>query len=82
MELFQQQPESYQLELIPQRGCLTVTMEAGITHGWEKYAGPNGISIGIDHFGASAPYKDLAREFGFTADQVESKIREHLNKLL
>jgi len=59
-----------------------VTLEAGITQGWAKYAGSNGLSIGIDHFGASAPGKDLAQQFGFTADQVEKKIRAHLNKLL
>ena len=57
-------------------------MEAGIAQGWAKYSGPNGLSIGIDHFGASAPGKDLAQKFGFTADQVEKKIRAHLNKLL
>jgi transketolase (EC 2.2.1.1) len=50
-----------------------VTLEAGITQGWAKYSGPNGLSIGIDHFGASAPGKDLAQKFGFTADQVEKK---------
>jgi len=49
--------------------------------GWDKYIGPSGLSIGLNHFGASAPGMDLAREFGFTADQVEAKIRNHLKKL-
>jgi len=40
------------------------------------------VGFGIDHFGASAPYKDLAKEFGFTAAQVEKKIRDHLAALL
>ena len=40
------------------------------------------FAVGIDHFGASAPGKDLAEEFGFTADQVEQKIRNHLADLL
>jgi transketolase len=50
--------------------------------GWDKYIGPNGLAIGMDHFGASAPGKDLAQEFGFTTDQVEKKIRNHLANLL
>ena len=41
-----------------------------------------GLSIGIDHYGASAPGKDLANEFGFTVDKIENRIREHLSNLL
>ena len=82
MELFEIQSDKFKTDLIPSRGCLKVTLEAGITQGWVKYSGPNGLSIGIDHFGASALGKDLAQKFGFTADQVEKKIRAHLNKLL
>jgi transketolase len=82
MEIFEMQSDEYKSELIPQRGCLKVTLEAGITAGWDKYSGSNGLSIGIDHFGLSAPYKHLAEEFGFTCSQVEKKIRNHLNQLL
>ncbi|MBT3179524.1 MAG: transketolase [Candidatus Marinimicrobia bacterium] len=82
MEIFESQTDEYKNELIPNRGCLKVTLEAGITQGWAKYAGPSGLSIGIDRFGASAPGKELAHEFGFTADQVEHKIRKHLESLL
>ena len=59
----------------------TSTIEAGITAGWEKYSGLNGLAIGLDHYGASAPGKDLANEFGFTAEKVEEKIRSHLDTL-
>ena len=48
----------------------------------ERYNGINGLSIGIDHFGASAPGKDLAKEFGFTVDDIEVKIRKFLGTLL
>ena len=82
MELFKEQPGDYKNELIPRRGCLKVTLEAGITHGWEKYAGQNGLSIGLDHYGSSAPGKELADEFGFTPVKVEQKIRAHLGTLL
>ena len=50
--------------------------------GWDKYVGPNGLSIGINHYGASAPGKDLAAKFGFIAEKVEPQIREHLANLL
>ena len=82
MEIFNKQPEDYQNSLIPKRGSLKVTIEAGITHGWEKYSGINGLSIGLDHYGASAPGKDLADEFGFTPEKVEAKVRHHLEQLL
>ena len=81
-EIFETQSDEYKKSLIPDRGAMKISMEAGITLGWSKYAGPNGLSIGINHFGASAPGKDLAEEFGFTADQVEQKIRNHLADLL
>ncbi|MCH7612353.1 MAG: transketolase [Candidatus Marinimicrobia bacterium] len=82
MEIYESQSDEYKNELIPSRGCLKVTLEAGVTQGWEKYAGPSGLTIGIDHFGASAPAGDLAKEFGFTPEKVEQKIRDHLNNLL
>ncbi len=47
-----------------------VSIEAGTTLGWARYVGPGGASIGIDHFGASAPGPVLQREFGFTMDHV------------
>ena len=81
-EVFEQQTDEYKNSLIPSRGAMKISMEAGITMGWDKYIGPNGLAIGMDHFGASAPGKDLAQEFGFTADQVEKKIRNHLANLL
>ncbi len=81
-EIYEKQPEEYKSLLIPKRGAMKVSIEAGITMGWDKYIGSNGLSIGLDHYGASAPGKDLAEEFGFTATKVEAKIREHLNKLL
>jgi len=82
LKIFDQQPAEYKSQIIPERGCMKISMEAGITYGWEKYIGTNGLAIGIDHFGASAPYKDLAKEFGFTAAQIEKKVRDHLAALL
>ena len=81
-ELFEQQSEDYKKSLIPDRGCMKISIEAGITHGWERYIGINGLSIGIDHYGLSAPYKDLAPEFGFTPEKVKNRILDHLKNLL
>jgi len=81
-EIFNDQTEEYKKELIPDRGNLKVSIEAGITNGWEKYIGNNGLAIGINHFGSSAPATDLAIEFGFTPDQVTNKIEKYLKELL
>ncbi len=81
-EIFEKQADDYKTSLIPNRGAMKVSMEAGITMGWDRYVGPNGLSIGINRYGASAPGKDLAYEFGFTAEKVEPLIRKHLTKLL
>ncbi len=81
-ELFESQSSDYKRSLIPTRGAMKISFEAGVTLGWDRYIGSNGLAIGIDHFGASAPGADLAEEFGFTAPKVEAKIREHLGSLL
>jgi transketolase len=55
-------------------GLPVVTLEAASTFGWERIAGAGGLSIGIDHFGASAPAGRLAEEWGFTAEAVVGRI--------
>mgnify|MGYP001173625188 FL=1 len=82
MEIFDKQTLDYKRKIIPHRRCLKVTIEAGVTQGWEKFSGVNGLNIGIDHYGASAPGKILAKEFGFTPKKIEKKIRNHLKNLL
>jgi transketolase len=54
------------------------TIEAGSTGPWKVLTGPDGLNLGIDHFGASAPGRDLAEKFGFTADQTTDRIRDWL----
>tara|TARA_S200000501_G_scaffold54907_1_gene44950 strand:+ start:8461 stop:10476 length:2016 start_codon:yes stop_codon:yes gene_type:complete len=82
LELFDEQSDDYKIGLIPKRGCLKVSIEAGVTHGWTKYTGSSGLAIGLDHYGASAPAQELAIEFGFTAEAIEAKVRDHITKLL
>ena len=78
MELFAAQSAAYQAEVIP-ADVLTVSIEAGVTHGWEKYTGRGGINIGLDRFGASAPAGVLFKHFGFTADAIVPQITSKLN---
>ena len=53
-----------------------VSIEAGSTFGWEKYTGRNGLNIGIDHFGESAPGSNLSEYFGFTPEKVANQIKK------
>lgn len=79
-ELFQSQPPEYRDTVIPPGVTKRVTVEMGTTLGWERYAGPTGTMIGMRSFGASAPLKDLLKEFGFTADAVYQAARKQLGK--
>jgi transketolase len=76
-ELFDAQPSAYRAEVLP-ADALKVSIEAGVTYGWERYTGLDGINIGIDSFGASAPAKDLFRHFGFTVEAIVPKIIDRL----
>ncbi|MEW4448146.1 transketolase [Qipengyuania sp. JC766] len=81
MELFEQQDEAYKADLLPNVGpdeILRVSIEAGATLGWERYTMANGLTIGLDRFGASAPAPDLFEKFGFTVDAIVPKI---MNKI-
>ena len=77
-ELFDRQPEAYQSRVLPAAVKARVAVEAGITQGWHRYLGEKGEFVGIDHFGASAPYKTLYEKFGITTDRVVEKALELL----
>jgi len=77
LELFREQDASYQLELLPPN-AKKVSIEAGITLGWERIVGSDGLTIGIDHYGASAPGELLAQKFGFTPNAVTERIKAWL----
>jgi transketolase len=74
LELFDRQPMDYQNEVLGDRDKL-VCIEAGRSDGWYKYAGRKALLIGVDHFGASAPFERIAEEFGFTPEKVADKVR-------
>ncbi len=69
-ELFQQQDEEYRESVLPWKVRTRVSIEAGTTIGWERYTGFDGVSIGIDHYGASAPGDIVMSNFGFTVENV------------
>jgi len=77
MELFEVQDEAYRRDLLP-AGTLKVSIEAGSTLGWERYTGTDGLQIGLDRFGASAPAEELFAKFGFTAEAIVPKIQAKL----
>ena len=70
LEWFDGQSQDYQDAVLPKDVKARVSIEAGVTAGWRKYVGDSGESIGIDHYGASADYKTLYREFGITTEKV------------
>ena len=76
-ELFDAQPADYRADLLPEN-VLKVSIEAGVTLGWQKYVG-NGLTIGIDSFGASAPAEQLFAHFGFSVERIVPQIVERLN---
>lgn len=72
-ELFDAQDASYRAELLP-RDALIVSIEAGVTLGWERYTGIDGINFGINRFGASAPAEALYDYFGLTVEKIVPQI--------
>ena len=74
---FDMQDAAYRADLLP-ADTLKVSVEAGVTLGWQKYVGSDGITIGIDSFGASGPAEQLFPHFGFAADQIAAKIKTKL----
>ena len=79
LEQFMAQPPAYRDEVLL-NGVPRVAFEAGRGESWGRLIGCDGLFIGIDHFGASAPDKVLAEKFGFTAPQVAERIKIFLKK--
>jgi transketolase len=69
-EVFGAQPDDYREEVLPRAVEARVSVEAGITFGWERWVGPHGVSVGIDRFGASAPAQRIFEELGLTSGAV------------
>ena len=79
-ELFEQQSSEYKASVIGS-APIKIAVEAAVKHGWEQFIGENGGFIGMNSFGASAPYKDLYNKFGITADAVSHLAQKMVGEL-
>ena len=72
-ELFAEQPQEYRDEVIPPDVRARLSVEAGISLGWERWIGDAGASVAVDRFGASAPGDEVLERLGFTVENVAAR---------
>jgi len=78
LEWFSEQDQSYRDEVLPPSIKLKVSIEVGIAQGWHQLIGDGGITISLEHYGASADAKRLFKEFGFSVEAIVAKIKAAL----
>ncbi len=78
-ELFAAQENGYQESILPSDIRARLAVEAGVNQGWERWVGEEGEIIGVNRFGASAPYKVLYEKYGLTVENILAKARRLLN---
>jgi len=79
-ELFENQSDEYKNTVFPPEVKKRIAIEAGASHGWHKYVGMDGVIIGVDRFGASAPGNIVLEKLGFTVENVIMKAKELIGK--
>ena len=79
-ELFDAQPAEYRNQVLPPEVTARVSVEAGVTMGWERYVGPQGTAVGLSGFGASGKGPDVYKHFGLTADRVVEEAKRVLGR--
>jgi transketolase len=79
-ELFTIQPSKYIDSVLLPHITARLSVEAGVSLGWERWVGGKGCMLGINHFGASAPYRELYSKFGITCDKIAEKVLDMLYK--
>jgi len=75
-EFFDEQTPKYKESVLPARVRARLSIEAGVSLGWAKYVGPDGDTLSVDRFGASAPAEDVFKDYGFTVENVIKKARK------
>jgi transketolase len=80
IELFLEQPREYQDSLIPDDGTPLIAVEASRAESFRALVGRRGLIYGVKGFGASAPWQDLAKHFGFVPDRLAAAVRAHVEK--
>jgi transketolase len=79
-ELFAAQPQPYRDEVLPPNVIARVGVEAASPLGWERWVGQEGDVIGLNRFGASAPYTDVYKHLNFTPEYIAHRTRELLER--
>ena len=79
-ELFDSQPEEYRTSVLPPGVRARLAVEAGSSMGWHRYVGESGDIVSIDRFGASAPAGVLFEKYGFTAENVATRVRRMIDR--
>lgn len=77
-ELFETQDDTYRESVLSSDTCKRIAVEAGRGLGWERYVGAEGLILGVDRFGISAPGGDVLSHFGFTAEAIADAARDLL----
>ena len=80
-QLFSAQPRAYRESVLPPGIRARVAVEAGVPMGWERWVGDAGVVVGIQRFGASAPYQEIYRQFGLTAEHIIEEARHSLERV-
>ena len=79
-ELFAAQDEAYRNQVLPPEIKTRLSVEAGVSQGWEKWVGEHGDSISVERFGASAPYKTIFEHYGLTIEHVIQRAQELIHR--
>ncbi|HWP30131.1 MAG TPA: transketolase [Fimbriimonadales bacterium] len=80
-DLFAKQEKEYRDTVLPPHIKNRVSVEAGATLGWERWVGDKGVVVGLDRFGASAPYERLYKEFGLTPERIAEIVKDNAKRV-
>ena len=80
MKLFEKQSNDYKENIFPSSVKKRVSVEAGVTLGWERYTGLEGLNIGTNNFGASAPAEVVAEKFGVDEPGIYKAVSDYLKR--
>lgn len=75
-ELFRAQKDAYKQKVLPKEVKARVSVEAAATFGWKEWIGDEGVAIGVDRFGASAPYKQIFEKYNLTVDRIVDEVNQ------
>jgi len=73
-ELFAKQDQVYRDSVLPPAVKARISVEAGVTLGWQRWVGQHGLSIGVDRYGASAPYQTIYQKYGLTVENIVEQV--------